>query len=138
VFGIDFSTVPGISRIGAFILNVTVTEPTADGYLSVFPSPPPPPLASNLNFVAGQTVPNLVVVPLGANGRIDFYNPYGMTHLVVDLFGVFTSANYTEAADVGAATANQAHITVDSSRVDACQAIDCQALLDPRRHDEDR
>ena len=32
------------------------------------------PLASNLNFVAGQTIPNLVVAPVGADGKVDFYN----------------------------------------------------------------
>jgi alpha-tubulin suppressor-like RCC1 family protein len=85
------STDPIAPSIGAAIFNVTVTEPTAAGYITVFPDPPPPPLASNLNFVAGQTVPNLVMVrATPPNATVDFYNSAGYTHLVVDFFGYFT------------------------------------------------
>ena len=81
------------SSLGAVVLNTTVTEPTAPGHLIVYPLPGPPPLASNLNFVPGQTVPNLVMVKLGDGGKIGFYNSAGCTHLVIDLFGLFTGAD---------------------------------------------
>ena len=77
---------------GAVVLNTTVTQPTAPGHLIVYPLPPPPPLASNLNFVPGQTVPNLVMVKLGQGNTIGFFNSAGCTHLVIDVFGGFTSA----------------------------------------------
>jgi hypothetical protein len=84
----------------AVVLNVTVTEPTAPSYLTVFPDDSCDiPLASNLNFVPGQTVPNQVVVRLSDNvgcaveaGAIDFYNLAGWVHVVVDVFGYFTGA----------------------------------------------
>jgi hypothetical protein len=42
------------------VLNVTATEPSSPGYLTVFPDDAcDVPLASNLNFVPGETVPNL-------------------------------------------------------------------------------
>lgn len=44
-------------------LNVTITGPTAAGDLTVYPGAQPLPLASNLNYVAGQTLPNVVLVP---------------------------------------------------------------------------
>ena len=71
----------------AVILNVTVTQPSVGGFLTVFPSNTTRPLASNLNFVAGQTVPNLVVAKLGIDGGVGIYNSAGTTHVIVDLVG---------------------------------------------------
>jgi hypothetical protein len=42
-----------------------------------------------LNFVAGQTVPNLVVVQVGSTGKIDIYNPAGSVHVIGDVMGWF-------------------------------------------------
>ncbi|MDQ6837735.1 MAG: YncE family protein [Actinomycetota bacterium] len=50
---------------GAVVANVTVTDPTSDGYLSVSPTEGLVPASSNLNFTAGQTVANQVTVPTG-------------------------------------------------------------------------
>jgi hypothetical protein len=44
-------------------------------------------LASDLNYVAGQTVPNLVVVKVGTSGAVDIFNGVGSTDLVVDVVG---------------------------------------------------
>jgi hypothetical protein len=47
------------TNVSAVVLNATVTEPTAGSHLTVYPTGVPRPLAANLNFSAGQTVPNL-------------------------------------------------------------------------------
>ena len=57
------------ANAGAVVMNVTVDQPTADGYVTVFPNGQPTPLASNLNFVAGQTIANLVTAKVGAAAR---------------------------------------------------------------------
>ncbi|MEH0824851.1 MULTISPECIES: right-handed parallel beta-helix repeat-containing protein [unclassified Micromonospora] len=76
----------------AAILNVTVTQPTANGVLKVYPDGTPVPTASNLNFVTGQTIPNLVTVPVVA-GKVLIRNASsGTTHVVADLAGYFGSA----------------------------------------------
>ncbi len=81
--------------IGAVALNVTVTDPTAASYVTVWPDESPRPLASNLNMVAGQTIPNLVITKVGTDGRIRFYNNSGNTHLVADVVGWFpTQSDY--------------------------------------------
>jgi subtilisin family serine protease len=72
----------------AAVLNVTVTQPAAGGYLTAYPCDGARPLASNLNFVAGQTVPNAVVVQLSADGTVCLYS-VAATHLVVDVNGWF-------------------------------------------------
>jgi hypothetical protein len=71
----------------AVVLNVTVTNPTAGSYLTVWPDGASRPLASDLNYVVGQTVPNLVVVKLGANGSIDLFNGVGTVDAIVDVVG---------------------------------------------------
>ena len=71
-------TVAGLAGVpssgaGAAVLNVTVTRGTASGYVTAYPAGESRPNASSVNFVAGQTVPNLVTVKLGS-GRVTFYN----------------------------------------------------------------
>jgi len=60
--------------VSAVVLNVTVTQPTTGSFLTVYPSGTTRPLASSLNFVAAQTVPNLVVAKVGADGKVGVYN----------------------------------------------------------------
>ena len=71
----------------AVVLNITVTDTTAASFLTLWPDGTTQPLASDLNWVAGDTLPNLIVVKLGANGSIDFYNGFGMTDVIVDVVG---------------------------------------------------
>lgn len=75
----------------AVALNVTVVEPTSAGYVTVWPGAERP-TASNLNFVAGQTVANAVLVGLGSDGSVMLFNSSGNTHLVVDVAGWFSGA----------------------------------------------
>jgi hypothetical protein len=56
------------SGVAAVLLNVTATNPTAAGWLTLFPADSSLPTASNLNFGAGQSVPNLVAVKVGHGG----------------------------------------------------------------------
>jgi hypothetical protein len=88
--------------MGAVVANLTATEPTTAGFLTAYPPDGPLPFASNVNFVAGQTVPNLVMIEVSAGpppvngavgaGWLGIYNPYGATHVIVDVFGYFTAS----------------------------------------------
>jgi hypothetical protein len=75
------------SGVAAVVLNVAVTAPVSAGFISVYPTGVARPTASNLNFVAGQTIANLVVVGVGSNGNVSLYNASGGTHLVADVAG---------------------------------------------------
>lgn len=75
--------------VDAVVLNVTAVAPTSAGFLTVWPSGEAMPSTSNLNFVAGKTVPNLVVAKVGAGGAVRVFNASGTTHLVVDIVGYF-------------------------------------------------
>ena len=72
------------------VLNVTVTEPTAAGFVTVYPCGIPTPLASNLNFESGSTVANAVIVKVGSDGKVCFFNSKP-THLVVDVNGYMSA-----------------------------------------------
>ena len=79
-----------LAGVAAVVLNVTAVAPSKGGVITVYGDGTTRPTASNLNFVAGQVIPNLVVAPVGANGKVDLYNGSpGTTHLVADVQGYF-------------------------------------------------
>ncbi|MGE0879790.1 MAG: hypothetical protein AB7L13_18100 [Acidimicrobiia bacterium] len=90
--GPDGVAVMQFSGIGGVILNVTVTGGTEGSFLTVFPATNGEattlPTASNLNFVAGQTVANLVTVKVPPSGVVAFYNYRGNVHVVVDVVAI--------------------------------------------------
>ncbi|MFN8020112.1 MAG: intradiol ring-cleavage dioxygenase [Acidimicrobiales bacterium] len=84
------------SGVSAVVMNVTATEATAAGYVTVWPDGSRP-TASNLNLEsAGQTRANLVTVPVGADGSVRLFTQSG-THLVADLFGWYAPASASSA-----------------------------------------
>src|SRR5204862_6328940 len=76
----------------AVAMNVTVTNPAAAGFVTVWPCGEAQPLASNLNYVAGQNVPNLTISRLGAGGKVCFYSMVA-TDLVADVSGYFPAGS---------------------------------------------
>ena len=84
------------SGITAVVLNVTVTDPSSIGVLTVYPdqdetgAPEGVASTSNVNFGFNETVPNLVMVPVGPNGVVDLYNnSKGHTQVIADVSGYF-------------------------------------------------
>ncbi len=69
------------------VANVTVTGGDAGSYLTLWPTGASRPTASNLNWVAGQTIPNAVTVKLSGGGQISIYNLAGDVDVVVDVSG---------------------------------------------------
>ena len=76
----------------AAVLTVTVTDTTASSVLTVWPAGSARPLASTLNWAAGATRSNRVIVPLSTAGAIDLYNAHGSAAVVIDVAGYFGSA----------------------------------------------
>jgi len=72
----------------AVVMNVTVVDPTKESFLTVYPDLPRP-NASNLNFGAGQIIPNLVTVRVGPGGVVRFANNVGATNVVADIVGYY-------------------------------------------------
>jgi ABC-type phosphate transport system substrate-binding protein len=98
--------VPTIGAAGAVVLNVTVTSPTVGGFVTAYPTGATKPNASNLNFNAGQTIPNHVTVKLGTGGKVTLFNGSGGTvHLIADVAGWY---------GVGAGTENGTFTALDA------------------------
>jgi uncharacterized delta-60 repeat protein len=87
---------PGVpaSGVDAVTLNLTVTEPEAPGYLTAFPVYPCDAAraqVSNLNYAGGQTIANVVTVPVGPDGSVCL-TAYSATHVVADVLGWYGEA----------------------------------------------
>ncbi len=91
-------TVPGRCGIPAsaraLAVNVTVTQPSAGGHLTFGPGGAALPLASTINFGAGQTRANNAILPLdaaaGGTLAVQASVPGGGTvHVILDVVGYF-------------------------------------------------
>lgn len=77
----------------AVVGNLTVTEPEADGVMTVFPCGGPVPLASNLNFRAGESRAVAVTVGLGAGAELCVVSST-TAHVVFDVSGYYSSTQF--------------------------------------------
>jgi len=77
---------------GAVALNVTAINPSATGYITIYPQGGTQPNASSLNTAAGRTLPNMVIVPVGDYMGITIFNSNGTTHMAIDVLGWFPDA----------------------------------------------
>jgi hypothetical protein len=84
--------------VSAVVMNVTATNTTAAGFVTVYPKGASLPLASNLNWMPSVTVPNRVMVPVGTGGKVSFHNGSGSVDLIVDVNGYFTDSTGTGAS----------------------------------------
>ena len=74
------------------VMNGTATGPTAPSFLTVYPDGESTPNASNVNFVAGETIANLLSTKLGGDGAVRFYNSAGSVNAVADVAGWYGPA----------------------------------------------
>jgi hypothetical protein len=72
------------------LLNTTVVGPSGNGYVTVYPCGTAPPNASNLNYVGGQVVPNLVDAKIGTNGDVCVVSS-AATNIIFDLTGYYSA-----------------------------------------------
>lgn len=75
------------SGVGAVVINITATNPTENGHVTVWPTGDERPLASTLNVRPSTTFANLAIAAVGTGGRIDLYNYAGSTDLIADVVG---------------------------------------------------
>ena len=90
VFDPADATLPA-AGLGAVVLNVTVVNPDAAGFLTVWPAGQAQPLASAVNFQRGEVVPNAVTVQMSADLRVSVYSKVA-TDVVIDVLGVYAAA----------------------------------------------
>jgi hypothetical protein len=108
------------------VLNVTATEPEQGGFLTVYPCGTQRPLASVVNYQAGQTVPNLVVVPIGELREICIYS-LAPSHVIADLNGYFAPS---APARIAGAQPVRLVDTRDTTKLGAGQVLEVQVTGD--------
>ncbi len=75
----------------AYSLNVTVVPSGAIGYLEIWPTGQPQPVASLLNS-DGRVKANAAIIPAGSNGAVTVYSS-DATHVILDINGYFVPAS---------------------------------------------
>jgi hypothetical protein len=101
------------SGVGAVVLNVTATDSGGGGYITVWPTGRPQPVTSSLNLErVGQTIPNLVVVPVGAGGKVSIYTSSSV-HLIADVSGWFPIGSMADPSLVIEAKVGEAALSGD-------------------------
>jgi hypothetical protein len=76
----------------AVSLNITVSNTLGPGFIKIFPQGGASPVVSTLNYIAGQTVANAAVVPLGAGGGVTIAAGVSGTDLIVDTNGYYDAS----------------------------------------------
>ena len=80
----------GIAGTAAAVsLNITVTNTAGPGFILIYPQGGTQPTVSTLNYVAGQTVANAAVVPLGTGGGVTLIAGVAGTDLIIDTNGYY-------------------------------------------------
>ena len=79
----------------AVVLNITAVNPTAPGFLTVYPQDSARPFTANVNYTAGQVTSNRVIVPLSTSGPTPGYITVFSSQpadVVVDVSGYYSTA----------------------------------------------
>ena len=86
--------VPGTAK--AAVLNVTLVQPSQDGFLLIWPSNTAMPVVSTINAAAGEpAIANGAIVPLTTDPNLNISvvygtgSPGGTAHVIFDVTGYF-------------------------------------------------
>jgi hypothetical protein len=127
--GGDASNCNGAGSAGSFAaaaINFVAVTPSAAGYITAYPFLAPQPLASTLNYVAGDIVANFAIVRLdqGASANELSVFSFAQTHLVADLVGYYINP---ELAPIDCVETFSSNITVNANSTGTGSSPACPA-----------
>jgi hypothetical protein len=111
------------SDVLGVVANVTLVNPTQDGFLKAYAAGEAEPNASLLNFVAGRNVSNLGILRPNAEGKLTIAlrgTTGGTADFVIDVFGWISTSSYAVDPAVAATPADPFGarlVTVDPGRI---------------------
>jgi hypothetical protein len=99
-------------------LNVTTVNATSNTFITIWPTGPAQPVASNLNPAPNQPpTPNAVVTDISAAGQFNIFNQAGSVDILIDITGYFADHNhddrYYTKAQTDVAKAQEKWISID-------------------------
>ena len=83
----------GVSAVAMNVTAVDTESGDTGGYVTVYPCGTRP-NTSNINFISGQIIPNSVIAPVSASGKVCFY-VYGKADILADVSGYFPTGSLT-------------------------------------------
>ena len=87
----------------AVVVNITVIDPTAVGFLRAYGTDAPEGTTSVVNFFAGSVLPNTAIIRPGTDGKMSMrlVSPTGpgTAQVAVDITGWFSTSQYDERGD---------------------------------------
>ena len=79
--------VPG-AGVTAVVMNLTAVSPGSHGFLTAYASANALPPTSSVNYLQGQLASNLIIAPVGTDGKVDVHNTSSAaTDVLVDVTG---------------------------------------------------
>jgi len=84
----------------AIVTNLTITHPTAESYLTMWPTGTAQPATSNINMLPKDTRANAALAMLGG-GSVSLYNNLGSTDAIIDVMGQYVPADGVTGQYVG-------------------------------------
>ena len=85
------------SGVSAVVVSVTAVNPSADGWMTVWPHGPSRPGVSQISNKAGVDRATLIVSKVGDAGQLDLYNLTGTAGVIVDAQGYYTDNTVSSA-----------------------------------------
>jgi hypothetical protein len=88
-------TIPGDAA--ALQMNVTIANPSADGFLTIWPTDELRPTAASQNWVAAQPpTPNAVTAKLSYSGQFSMFINAGTADVIVDISGYYADHHHDD------------------------------------------
>ena len=85
-------------QVLAVVVNITVIDPTRQGYLQAYPTGAAAGETSVVNFKPGERVPNSAIIRPGRDGRMSIRmvtnSGVGSAHVAIDVSGWFSTSGY--------------------------------------------
>jgi len=91
---VGLCTVP--SDATGVAMNLTVVNPTQNGFVTVYPADAGRPGTASVNFLAGEVRQNSLQTKLSATGSIAIYNYAGATDVIADVTGYYVDHDHDD------------------------------------------
>jgi len=102
----------------AAVVNVAAVNPSAPGFVTVYPCSDGVPDTSTLNFVAGQTVANTTIAALSGMGQLCVWT-YAETDILVDVTGWLGPRGTSRLTPIGPTRVLDTRSGIAGTRLDA-------------------